>query len=491
MTAPQLAAEGSDMTLSDKLSNTLSQSVLLRTVVLFVAWLAVWQVGRLVEYTNHASVWFPVSGFTFACFMVLGKRALLPIMAGAIVITIWQIDIYQIPLSLPEATWAGFLFGVAHIAPYWLGANIIARLSLKENHSAPQLIVTFLLVAGIAAFVVTSLVITSLVLTNQMPQADVQKTLLPFFIGDMAGVVVLAPLFSGVLLRFFPDPNMNLNEFIGDDLGSVKSLINKMSLNVVLIILTMLLAYWIGTQESSFAIFFLAVTHMWIACTESPKFNVVSLAVSSVLIALLVNLLGLMEHVMVYQFAINVIAANALFGIAIPQLKAYNRELEIKVQTDALTQVSSRPHMEQRAAAEIAASHTHHTPLSLVVFDLDDFKFINDHYGHPAGDKALRTVSEQAQSALRKNDMIARFGGDEFVLLFPGLDSEETTAVIARIQQAIGDIMIGDTRMAGSFGIAQLSPGEDFHQLFMRADQALYTAKQNGGNQHSIADPTD
>lgn len=491
MSSKELALQQNRMTFSDRLSNTLRQSVLLRTLMLFVAWLAVWQVGRLVEYTNHASVWFPVSGFTFACFMVLGIRALLPIMAGAIVITIWQIDIYQIPLSLPDAIWAGFLFGVAHIVPYWLGAHIIARLSLQENHSAPQLIVTFLVVAGIAAFVVTSLVITSLVFTGQMPQTDVKHTLLPFFIGDMAGVVVLAPLFSGLLLRFFPDPYMNLNEFIRDDLGSVKSLINKMSLNVALIIISMLLAFWIGTQESSFAIFFLAVTHMWIACTESPKFNVVSLAVSSVLIALLVNILGLMEHVMVYQFAINVIAANALFGIAIPQLKAYNRELEIKVQTDALTQVSSRPHMEQRAEAEIAASHAHQTPLSLVVFDLDGFKFINDQYGHPAGDEALQTVSDQAKKALRKNDVIARFGGDEFVLLLPGLNSQETTLVINRIQQAIGEIVIGETHLAGSFGIAELFPGEDFHQLFMRADQALYTAKQNGGNQHSIADPTD
>ncbi|WP_223788827.1 sensor domain-containing diguanylate cyclase [Marinicella meishanensis] len=491
MTAQQLASNRSDMTFSDKLSNTLSQSMVLRTMVLFVAWLAVWQAGRLVEYTNHASVWFPVSGFTFACFMVLGRRAALPIMAGAIVITIWQIDIYQIPLSLPQSAWAGFLFGLAHMVPYWLGAHIIVRLSLKENHSAPQLIVTFLVVAGITAFVVTTLVISSLVFTDQMPRADVQQTLLPFFIGDMAGVVVLAPLFSGVLLRFFPDPNMNLNEFVRDDLGSVKSLIYKMSLNVALIILTMLLAFWIGTQESSFAIFFLAVTHMWIACTESPKFNVVSLAVSSVLIALLVNLLGLMDHVMVYQFAINVIAANALFGIAIPQLKAYNRELEIKVQTDALTQVSSRPHMEQRAEAEIANSHAQQTPLSLVVFDLDDFKQINDQYGHPVGDQALQQVSDHAKNSLRKNDVIARFGGDEFVLLLPDLSSQEATLVIQRIQQAVSEIIIGETTLAGSFGIAQLSAGEDFHQLFMRADQALYTAKQNGGNQISIADPTD
>ncbi len=466
----------------------LSSSLILRSLLLFVAWIAVWQVGRLVEYTDHASVWFPVSGLTFAAFMVLGKRAFLPIMAGAILITIQQGHHYQLSLTTVEMIWAGFLFGLAHTLPYWAGAVLIARLSLRPGHSAPQLIVTFLLVAGVTALVVTALVITSLVYTNQLPLNEVKDTLLPFWVGDMAGVVVLTPLFAGILLELFPKPNMNLDEFISDEGDAWRSRIQKMSLNVVLIVLTMLLAYWSGSQESSFAVFFLAVTHMWIACTESPKFNVISLVVSSFLIALLVHVLGLMEHVMVYQFAINVIAANALFGIAIPQLQAHNRELEGKIQTDALTQVSSRPYMEQRAEIEITASHKNGSPLSFVVFDLDDFKAINDHHGHQMGDKALQMISELTQTVLRKNDVIARFGGDEFVLLMPGLNSTETKNVVERIRQKISEIKIVDSQLFCSFGIAELAAGDDFHELFMRADQALYTAKQSGGNQSVIAD---
>jgi len=475
-------------TFPTSLKSMLMTSAIMRSFLLFVAWIAVWQVGRLVEYTDHASVWFPVSGLTFAAFMVLGKRAFLPIMVGAILITIQQGHQYQLPLTMLEMVWAGFLFGLAHTLPYWAAAWLIARLSLKPGHSAPELIVTFLLVAGISALVVTALVITSLVYTNQLPLNEVKDTLLPFWVGDMAGVVVLTPLFAGILLKLFPNPNMNLNEFISEDTDSWNSRIQKMALNVVLIVLTMLLAYWSGSQESSFAVFFLAVTHMWIACTESPKFNVISLVVSSVLIAVLVHALGLMEHVMVYQFAINVIAANALFGIAIPQLKAYNRELEGQIQTDALTQVSSRPHMEQRAETEIAASHKSGSPLSMVVFDLDDFKAINDQHGHQMGDKVLQMVSELTQSALRKHDVIARFGGDEFVLLMPGLSSSETQVVVERIRQQIGEIKIQGAQLACSFGIAALAAGEDFHTLFMRADRALYSAKQSGGNQSVIAD---
>ncbi|TDR18461.1 diguanylate cyclase (GGDEF)-like protein [Marinicella litoralis] len=460
--------------------------MLTRHVFLLLAWLAVWQMGRLVEYTDHASVWFPVAGLTFSALLVLGKRAILAIMTGAIVITVWQANHYQLPLSLLEMIWAGFLFGLAHILPYWLGASLIGRLSQHASHSAPQLIVTFLVVAAVTAFIVTVLVISSLVVTNQLDVSDVGKTLLPFWIGDMAGVIVLTPLFTGILIYLFPNAHISLDEFTREGLGSLKRLAKKMGLNIALIIATMLLAYLSGTPESSFAIFFLAVTHMWIACTESPVFNVVSLAASSLLIVLLVHLLGLMDHVMVYQFAINVIAANALFGIAVPQLKAYNQELEHLVYTDTLTHVSSRQYMVQQAEVEIARCHQHKVPLTLVVFDLDDFKLINDQHGHIAGDKALQSVCEVAKSMLSKTDVIARFGGDEFVLMFPGLRFSAAFNLVEQIRMAIHQILIDETTVSASFGIAELQAKEDFISIFHRADQALYRAKQKGGNQIGV-----
>lgn len=470
-----------------KLIAALHQSILIQNVFLLITWLAVWQLGRLVEYTEHASVWFPVAGLTFSCLLVLGKRALLPLMTGAIVITVWQINYYQLPLSLIEMIWAGCLFGMAHILPYWLGASLIGRLAQQAEHRAPQLIVTFLVVAGVSALVVTSLVIASLVVTNQLDMIDVGKTLLPFWVGDMAGVIVLTPLFSGVLIYLFPKPKISLKEFTREGIGTANILLKKIGLNVVLIFLTMLLAYLSESPESSFAIFFLAVTHMWIACTESPVFNVVSLAASSILIVLLVHLFGLMDHVMVYQFAINVIAANALFGIAVPQLKAHNQVLENMVFTDTLTKVSSRQYMVQRAELEIIESHKHNLPLSLVVFDLDDFKLINDQHGHIAGDKALQSVCNAAKTWLRKDDVIARFGGDEFVILISGLPAKQTHQMVVKIKNSINKILINKTMVSASFGVAELRPKEDFIALYHRADQALYTSKENGGNGVSLA----
>jgi len=471
----------------NQIKKVLQSSELVQGMFLFLAWLVVWQIGRLVEYTEHASVWFPAAGFTFSCFMVLGRRAFLPIMFGAIVITIWNGNHYQLPLTLNELIWAGFLFGLAHILPYWLGASWIRKISQAVEHSVPKLIISFLLVAGVSALITTCLVISSLVLTNQMEISDVSKTLLPFWVGDTAGIVVLAPLLSGLLICISPSSNLDLSDFTKDGIGSFKNLLNKMTLNIFLIFITMTLAYIFDSQESAFAIFFLAVTHMWIATTESPILNVVSLAVSSLLIVLLVHFFGLMSHVMVYQFALVVIAANALFGMAIPQLKAYNRELEHMVFTDSLTQVSSRQYLVQRAELEINQCHDQKSILTLVLFDLDNFKLINDQLGHINGDIALKKVCQMAKTFLSKNDVIARFGGDEFILLFPKLDIKSVQKIVEKIRIAIKNINLKNAEISSSFGISELQVNESFNSLIKRADKALYLSKKNGGNQINLA----
>lgn len=451
-------------------------SFALQMLIIFLAWLAVWEIGVLVEYTEHASVWFPAAGFTFACMLVVGLRAFIPIMAAAIVSSILQIHYYQLPLNLTESIWAGFLYGMAHIIPYWIGAGLVIKISQKTQNT-PQLIVAFLIIAGVTSLICTSLVLSSLVVTDLMPRADVNKTLLPFWIGDLAGIVVLAPLFTGWLVKLLPRPKIDYSQFMQSDWGSFQTLVNKTGLNVALIFFTMLLAHLTGSFESSFAIFFLAVTHMWIACTESPKFNVLSLAISSVLIVVLVHFLGLMDHVMVYQFAITVIAANALFGIAVPQLTADKQALEQLAFTDALTGASSRHYFQQRAELEIAQSHENGHPLTLVILDLDRFKSINDQYGHAAGDECLINVCHAAQKVLRRNDVIARLGGDEFVLLFPDLKLQQTQLLVDKISQAINALRIDETQLSASFGLAELHADESLKSLFNRADSSLYNAK--------------
>jgi diguanylate cyclase (GGDEF)-like protein len=262
----------------------------------------------------------------------------------------------------------------------------------------------------------------------------------------------------------------------------------KLLLNGLLLTFCMLLAKVTDSPNSAFAIFFLVIPHMWIACSESALLNVSSVALSSFLIAFWVHLLGLMDYVMVYQFAINVIAANTLFGLAIPTLLADNMQLRKVAFTDSLTQVASRDRLEQRAALEVLRSAQEQQPLALLVFDIDHFKKINDEFGHHVGDQALQQLARLAQQSLRPFDLLGRFGGDEFVVLLPQTPVAAALHIAERIIEQLQQVRIADThQLTASFGVAGLQPDEDYEQLFRRADRALYQAKLAGRNRACLA----
>lgn len=462
----------------------LGQSSWLRAVSLVIIWLGVWQLGRLVEYTEHASVWFPAAGLTYAALLIAGARAIPPIMFSAIVITFWAGSHYDLPLSNADLLLAGLLFGVAHITPYFLGTRILCLLSKSSGLSLPQLIITFLVSSAVVSLLATFLVIAALIMSDMMSADALKATWLPFWIGDLAGVIVLSPLFAALISIIYPKPEFMLNDYVGPGQFS-RTQEFKFKLVIVILMVTccMLLAKYTGANESAFAIFFLAIPHMWIACTESAFYNVLCLAVSSFLIALFVHLFDLMQFVMVYQFAINVVAANALFGIAVPALAAHNRKLQKMVFTDSLTQAASRGHFTQRAVVEIINSHNERKPLSLIVFDIDHFKDINDKFGHAAGDEALRKVCQVAKSSLRPTDTLGRYGGDEFVALLPNTNLDAAEQIAERILASVNEIKIGKQCIQSSFGLAELHQDEKFESLFKRADDALYKAKNLGKNQ--------
>jgi len=118
--------------------------------------------------------------------------------------------------------------------------------------------------------------------------------------------------------------------------------------------------------------------------------------------------------------------------------------------------------------------------------DADHFKSINDTYGHHTGDEVLREISERCRKTLRANDILGRYGGEEFVVVFPETNLEEAGAVAERLRAAVAEnpIKIGDNALGVtvSIGLAAYAPGQDIDKLFQKADSALYTAKQDGRN---------
>lgn len=461
----------------------LRRSAALRNVALLAAWLLVWKVGYLVEYSDHVSVWFPVAGLTFASLVVMGPSATPALLAGCVLITFATRYDYSLPLSNLDTLKAGLLFGAAHLTPYGVGAVMLRAMVRRAARDITRIVVTFLLTAAFASLAAASLVLPALVVSQMMPAHEIGQAWLPFWIGDMAGVMALAPLFIGLLGRVLPGRLLDSDEL---PVGAYRRPSGRFALvfglTMALLAGSMLLAMVTRQPNSAFAIFFLVIPHMWIACTESPLTNALAVAFSSFLIAFLVHTFGLMDFVMVYQFAISVTAANTLFGLAVPTLIADNRTLRIVAFTDRLTQVASRGQLEHEAAGAIARCAADRQTLSLLVFDIDHLKTINDTYGHQTGDDALREFCRVIRQSLRPSDTFGRIGGDEFAVLLPKTSGAQAEQIGARMIDQLAQARAGTARTAvsASIGVAEWQSGERYEQVFARADAALYLAKLAG-----------
>lgn len=160
--------------------------------------------------------------------------------------------------------------------------------------------------------------------------------------------------------------------------------------------------------------------------------------------------------------------------------------LEHQARTDPLTGTMNRLALDESAARELARAERGRQPLSLVIFDMDFFKQLNDQRGHQAGDEALRKATQASRQQLRASDLLARYGGEEFLVLMPETGKASAIDTAERLRQCIESLGIscGKGRaLTASFGVAAYpADGDSFECLVTSADAALYTAKQAGRN---------
>src|SRR4051812_4098491 len=173
------------------------------------------------------------------------------------------------------------------------------------------------------------------------------------------------------------------------------------------------------------------------------------------------------------------------------ELARRNAELEQLARTDVLTGLANRRHADDVLRATIAAARRHHRTLSAVLVDIDRFKAVNDVHGHAAGDAVLREIAVRLADGLREEDLAARWGGEEFLLLLP--DSPDATVVCERLRSAIAERPVNvhgllELRVSASFGWAAWTGEETGEALLGRADAALYAAKDDGRNRVVAAD---
>ncbi len=156
-----------------------------------------------------------------------------------------------------------------------------------------------------------------------------------------------------------------------------------------------------------------------------------------------------------------------------------SRDAEI----DSLTNIANRRALDQEFSRSFALVQRHQRPLSIIMFDIDRFKRINDTYGHSIGDTVLIMIARTASEELRSSDIFGRWGGEEFMIISPESDLDTTLQIAERVRLKIAaQPILKDEIITASFGVASFQPGDSIETLVKRADSALYHAKAAGRN---------
>ena len=189
----------------------------------------------------------------------------------------------------------------------------------------------------------------------------------------------------------------------------------------------------------------------------------------------------------IYYLLISVGAIVNLALLYLVMIKKTFRKLEIKANFDTLTGAYNRIAFYEMYP--FFSKESYFQPLSLMMLDIDNFKSINDTYGHNMGDIVLKTVAETVKKHLRRSDIFVRWGGEEFIVLLPHTDLKGALKVAEKLRKDIESLNIPELKgkkVTASFGVTEVKPKEKLEEVIFRADMALYKAKREGKNRVEV-----
>jgi len=199
-------------------------------------------------------------------------------------------------------------------------------------------------------------------------------------------------------------------------------------------------------------------------------------------------LLGSLHYInLATMLAIMAVLASTYYRL----VRSSERRLHELACTDPLTQLRNRRFTMEVAQHEAAVFERGGRPLSILLGDVDHFKRINDQHGHAVGDAVLRAIARVLREGVREVDHVARWGGEEFLVLLPATELDEAQQVAERLRAAVQALVEvegrRELRLSLTLGLAELQPGESIEQALVRADRALYEGKQSGRNRVVLA----
>ena len=193
---------------------------------------------------------------------------------------------------------------------------------------------------------------------------------------------------------------------------------------------------------------------------------------------------AVLEHPIAARVTATLLAVSVFSAIFVRVITSQQRRLQAQAVTDPLTGLSNRAPLRSTLEQAFEQSRRTGTSMTLVTLDLDEFKSINDTLGHDAGDAVLRGVGELLRRRFRRADKVFRLGGEEFLVLLYGTDSERGGQVAEELRRAVAALnVIPDRSISASIGVATLQPDETLAAWMKRGDENLYRAKTAGRNQ--------
>ncbi|WP_196139607.1 GGDEF domain-containing protein [Aliikangiella sp. G2MR2-5] len=197
---------------------------------------------------------------------------------------------------------------------------------------------------------------------------------------------------------------------------------------------------------------------------------------------------GEVSHICIIVYDVTDIAMSRL------KLEGANKQLEYLSRTDKLTSLNNRGYWQECQEREFSRYKRHENPTSLVIFDIDHFKSVNDTYGHQAGDEVIRTCARTLTACAREIDICGRYGGEEFVVILPDTDAKGGYIFAERLRKLVEKLTVNhedfSIQFTISLGVCELTPSVASAKSWLElADQALYHSKENGRNRSSVQKP--
>lgn len=198
-----------------------------------------------------------------------------------------------------------------------------------------------------------------------------------------------------------------------------------------------------------------------------------------------------LQRMLYINIAISAIVTLLILGMVLFVVRRSHEQMETIAGTDTLTGLLNRQAFEMVFHQAILDSERRGSPLCAVLFDIDYFKLVNDNYGHLAGDRILQEIAAIARKSVCENDIVARWGGEEFLILLKDCPLQQAIAIAEKLRGTIANhdfaLRGGDILLTASLGIAEYARDESSADFFTRADRALYQAKEKGRNRIAVS----